>query len=332
MVALLGCAPSVPLADVPIRRGTAEQREAVEQALADFELQTGGGRVEIRKIVFARGDYGGQYNSASRVIHVHEEIPVDLVPKVVRHELCHALDFQEDLLARKGSPIDAWVDVLLDEEAGLVEERIHRPRRRRSEAFALWCGEGPLHAALLSESCSDEPLEVTEVAAWLTEVVWTGYALPTIEETPAPTPSWTALFEPVAVYASATADPSVISLSLVAAAEGGGSEHQWAYLDLHSGAWLPPIPGILGVSDYEPLPMDLGDLHVYNSVMAPSGEFGARVGIDFFLGEHPTRRALYWNGETLFDAGCILDVFGAEDRIWGVWTEGAVVHWSPLGD
>ncbi len=99
-VTLIGCATCPPLGDVPIDGGTADQRATVGQELSSLEgalaLYTCVDHVRIGG--FFRPDRGGSYDRLTRRVALLDELETEDLPKVLRHEVCHAVDLQNGLV------------------------------------------------------------------------------------------------------------------------------------------------------------------------------------------------------------------------------------------
>jgi hypothetical protein len=179
LLVTLGLADRVPLGDAPIvGADDAQMLTLVRELLAEFEQDVGEGRVGLVEVRFApRRTLGAFSPRTGRIVLADDLTPEDL-QDVLGHELCHALDFAEDLVARPVAEFDALGFEVVDPRRG------GRPvqgseRFRRREAFAAWCALGPDTAQHLV--ASDEPERVTEAAHWLVERVWTG-AVPTLAD------------------------------------------------------------------------------------------------------------------------------------------------------
>lgn len=158
----------VPLAEVPVDGGTDEQRAIVQEVLDEID-RTLGLDVELRKIRFANVDEHryGAYNSVTKTVRLGFEIEEEVLRFTLRHEICHAVDFQNDL---------SMTDEALDPVATWYRARdwMHQERTRpaRKEAFALGCGEGAAMLEAVAGACDDDPEWVTDLAAQLGEDVW----------------------------------------------------------------------------------------------------------------------------------------------------------------
>jgi hypothetical protein len=95
-ITLAACRPDHPLTEVPIEGGTEDQQELVRQTLLELEDSIGPGRVELRRIdIRPLEGRAGSYHAGTRTIELGER--QDL-PDILRHEVCHALGHQQDLV------------------------------------------------------------------------------------------------------------------------------------------------------------------------------------------------------------------------------------------
>src|SRR6185436_9005541 len=92
VVLVCGCADRVPLADVPIRGGTASQRAVARRVMDAFDRDAGEGRVDLRELAFdpLYGPVAGRYHPIGDRIQVDPDVRGPELERVVRHELCHA--------------------------------------------------------------------------------------------------------------------------------------------------------------------------------------------------------------------------------------------------
>lgn len=118
-----------------VRGGTEAQRDLIRATLDEVESASGHtfrlDSVRIREV--ARG--AGKYNTVTRQISLDPELSDDELVEALRHELCHALDFQLDF----GSATQpAW-------QLGYDELGSGSRRRWAREAFATTCAIAPVH-------------------------------------------------------------------------------------------------------------------------------------------------------------------------------------------
>ncbi len=168
-----------PLGEVPIRGGTPHQVQVVRAALADFERWVGAGRIELGPVTFRpmSGGWTGRYQVTSRRVQLREDLEGDALRVVTHHELCHALDHQEDLLSDEVAAFDALVAEVRDDAQHPLHARLEGSERSdRSEILANLCERGPAWTHLLTAPCPGDPapLLLAPAASWLEEEVWTG--------------------------------------------------------------------------------------------------------------------------------------------------------------
>ncbi len=140
---LAGCADVCP---PPEAHGGTDAEEAAAEAEAEAFL--GLMREEIcvprMKLGELRGTSIGKYTPTTRHIKIEEERPLDEIRTTVRHELCHALQYQ------------AGLD-LSGPEFSLALPLEIPDRERPGEAWAYTCQYGPEPAWLMGDTCDDDP-------------------------------------------------------------------------------------------------------------------------------------------------------------------------------
>lgn len=171
----IGCASPDSLLELPIRGATAAQEAALRAELAAFEAATGAGRTRVRSVTVA--DLGGRrglWRPIPRRIELSEgEATGDMV-RILRHELCHALDFAEGPLHLEHDATYTRMAAHLHRTEGDVLGGGDDPeRRRKREVFALSCEEGPWMAHAHVQPCPDDDPDLSTIARHLAEVVWT---------------------------------------------------------------------------------------------------------------------------------------------------------------
>lgn len=129
-----------------VRGGSPEEQASIQAAVEIFydRLRPDLGLCvpSVRKKDELQEAVKGHYNSVTRQVRI--ATPTD---DVVYHELCHAVQYQNDLSVEGPN----WeMDELLDEALG-------HPRFPRREAFARTCEDGPTYAFLLGEACPYDP-------------------------------------------------------------------------------------------------------------------------------------------------------------------------------
>lgn len=324
---LLAAACSRPLSEAPVLGGSAEQRELARQTMSAFDRDVGVGRVELRSLRFADGAYAGGYSPGTREIRVAADLPVDLVPLVVRHELCHAVDYQEDLLEDRGTPWDDQVRPLFDSGLIVVDASAYPDARtRRSETFATLCGQGAFVAGLAADRCADDPDDAEVLAEWLLDVVYRE-----AEPVPPGPPMelvgrWEAGFAPDRIEVAPTVDPGVVELR----AGRGGAEAAVA-VELFGGSVVagagpgrPPASVTIASSVDEAVvrsgagpavveeTLDLVHLGTAQRLLRPVGDGWERIG-----------------------DGCVPEVsavFAADDRAWLAESVGDTIAWGIVAE
>ena len=150
----------------------------VEGALQDFAAWSGReeicvSRIEVREeITTRRGvEVGGRYNRATGGVLISAQ-PGGKRRRVF-HELCHALETSEGLMAEHGHLFDP---------TGIDDELYPTEADRTEEAFALFCEEGPTlyPSVVLDEACETD--EAGEEQRFVMEVLWPGSSRPAIGE------------------------------------------------------------------------------------------------------------------------------------------------------
>lgn len=334
LLSLAGCQTRYDLSSVPIIGGTEEQREAVESSLSDFEREAGVGRVQLSEIVFEPlpQPYGGEYQRVRERLVLSESQTLSNIPRMMRHELCHALDRQEGLLDSPQGSFDRFAEALFEGEDPVFDYD-KNARGRRSEAFALACERGPFGAAAMADPCEGEDDLASDLAAYVLENAWSAYTIPE---------AWPEISEPHASYETeaepwgafeieVTEIPTVFVLSLGYADRGV----EYA-LDVHTGA---EERGDFSPHEIEAPWPDL-----------PSGEYSAWVGepdgTAAATGSFPIRnldvsyreRLLARRDDrwALVGRGCVEKetwqraLFEADGGVWYAWGDGREVSWADL--
>jgi hypothetical protein len=346
-----GCSRAYPLSEVPIEGGTEEVRAIVELELEFFQEAIEPHTVELSRIIIGdgepAGELWGQYRSNTRRVLLDEAMPVEDVSVVVRHELCHALDYQAGLGDKSHEAIDAYAERLSNlPNSGL--SRDDPPRQRRSEALARICEVGPTVAAAASVSCPSESPLLVELASFALTEIWLG-----VPPGPPPVPQEPPVsFAPpdapfLAFELQPTEDPDLLQLEIAHL----GEDPPPYTLDLQTGAQVEPEPEVAPADNAEevvppgpPLERtflleavgwpDLAAMTVFLDIKAfPIDEPGG-----------PRERMLWWDGERwsavpLCLSGSWLDfeqdppqwdLFTAQDQVWYAEGDGQQVWWSPV--
>ncbi|MEZ4237719.1 MAG: hypothetical protein R3F59_16535 [Myxococcota bacterium] len=329
-----GCAQQVPLDEVPVLHGTDAQAATVQRGIAAFEAASGAGRVTLRRIVFD-DVYGalGQYDSVHQRVRLDHALHGAVLERVLRHELCHALDFQEDLVADPDPRWDDQVRTLF--RLGAVDTAgLDGPRIRRSEAFARYCELGPLVAHALRDPCPEEAPEDTDVFRFLARRVWRASDVPPLPPLGEPHASWVPPQPPYTFDVLGLDDPGRIALRL-----DSGVDVSFVTLDLDSGAPVPD-PGLAPFLPDAPLPAGLeGVCPLYADFSSAAGFAAGPAAVVARFWLYPGASA----GRVLADdgsgwaplPGCVppgpSDVFATADgRVWLAWTDGGRIAWAAL--
>ncbi len=174
-----GCSAPVGLGRVPITGGSDAQRTLIAQEVVAFELWAGAGRVrltsiEIEEDLTEMPDYRGVYNTLPERVRIRADVPDGELREVVRHELCHAIDFQERLLADPHPAFDALVAAAKADPdhplSGASDD--DDDRSWRTEALAYACQEGPIGAAALTHPCEGDDPIYAEIGEFLLDRIW----------------------------------------------------------------------------------------------------------------------------------------------------------------
>ncbi|MEQ1506525.1 MAG: hypothetical protein ABMB14_30130 [Myxococcota bacterium] len=326
VLASLGCAPA-PLAETPIFGGTEDVRDAVRAELQAFDDAAGAGRVHLSAISLEAVDVFGRYDPATRRITLPEEI--ERIGPSVRHELCHALEAEEQLVAEPSTLFDALADGLFDPDSSdpRPSSGFHTAASRREEVMATFCELGPLRTWTMAVPCAPDPTEGTELAAWLSQEVWAAYD-------PAPGLALGAEVHPGALPGGAfpwqpvltpTAEPGVVGLSY-----GFDAARTTIAVDLYTGA--PTGGAVTPLDSHRALPPGL-DGFVADVAGWETGP-AAALGFDdlHHLGLS-SPRLWVWSPDGWRGGACRRPdqtVFTADDRVWTAWSDGIGVGWAPV--
>jgi hypothetical protein len=319
------------LSEAPILGGSPEQREAAAAALADFDRDVGPGRLTIGGVAFDAYDWDGGYSRWDADITLDPSLDAAEVPGVLRHELCHALDFAEDITRDEGAPWDRASEALF--ASGLVtHDPYGNDRLRRAEAFATFCGEGPYLAETLARSCPTDAPEAREIAEPLWEEVWLEAEPMPVAAPLTPAGAWTAALVPEALEIAATGQAGVVAIRALTP-----TAVSQASVELDSGE-IVRADTVTHLDSAHPsdLPGDWPGAQAQASV---GWDDGPAAAVDAIWAHHLgfQRRLLGYDGErwALVGDGCLPEVwslFTAEDQPWVVWAEGSTVSWAPLAD
>ncbi|MEZ4241575.1 MAG: hypothetical protein R3F59_36600 [Myxococcota bacterium] len=322
----LACSARVELPDVPVVGGTPETRGIVQAELERFNGWIGPGRLEIREVRFEalEDPLAGQWRPGAGVVRVGEDVAPSGVADVVRHELCHALDDAEHLsdsvpsFARLGRAYPQY-------------------ELRTGEAFAVFCGGGPLATATVTaSSCPDDDPAQLAAFTFLADEVWTGDVPQGTNSLGDPLGGF-ALdqgFEPVTSWiVLPTTDPDRLSIALT-----GASGTAEAEADFTTGERLQS----------EHLPLVLGPDELPPGLFGAPAVFvkrGSRDGPGAAVLTWPMRnqpwlppRLVAYDGQAwrpVADTcpgadGTFYGLFTARDQIWFARDDGEAIDWAPL--
>ncbi|MEQ1568157.1 MAG: hypothetical protein ABMA64_21130, partial [Myxococcota bacterium] len=106
----VGCGePCPPLSRVPVSGGAAAAEGAISDVLAQLERELAlPVCVDHVRIGWISGSHHrGMYNPVTRGVRVAADEPLDGLEMVVRHEVCHAVDYQNDVVRDHPGVFDA---------------------------------------------------------------------------------------------------------------------------------------------------------------------------------------------------------------------------------
>lgn len=271
------------------RGGTdAEQQAAEDEAATFLGLMKEEVCVARIKLGGLRGTSIGKYSPGTRRIKVEEDRPLDEIRSTVRHELCHALQFQHELdLSGPEWTLALPIELPEDEQPG--------------ETWAYTCQQGPEPAYLMGETCPGDPFGTEVFEQVRAEFHPPGGVLERAVD-----------FDEVgrlAVEGDAVWVPT----------EGGGlwvehSDGGAEVVDLRTGLPAPPGPALEGSADTGSARL------LYYTAFAANGAQGLRLVYDDEEG--PTRAGCLRPEETPFAVeGELWSVYRDDtDLVWGVWS------------
>jgi len=170
-----GCGERYTLSDVPIEGGTPSQRQTVSEELERFQTWAGEDRIGLSEIVFIEIDDAGFFRGRSGRVGLSNSLTKFRLALTLRHELCHAVDFQEGLVDRDEAGFDELVTWVLATEGHPLRKWVVKgpKRKRRAEAFAYLCQQAPLGTAMLADPCPNDADNYARAARWVHSQVWT---------------------------------------------------------------------------------------------------------------------------------------------------------------
>lgn len=267
----VGCRRCPELEEVPIEGGTTEQRGQVSNTLANLAQWLAPEPVCLSKVRFAplkeTANAEASYNVLSRQVRVAKELPTSRIPTAMIHEVCHAVDYQWNILQQHGDSFSFAEGRAFDDIDG---------RKLDREAIAHVCELGePWLAALGEPQCEGETDWLWEPIDVVLQEVYQAVPAPMLGEL-----HWMATTGPMAAV------PSPDKISVDSHPEEGAlvlyvvQEHVGYVLRVDAATGERPIE----VSSMPYVPSErqgpsLGDLRVLEHVDVPQrpGEQVARV-------------------------------------------------------
>lgn len=327
----IGCRAVVDLPDVPIAGGSEQARAAVRRELERFDRWVGAGRLRLAEVAFTdlEEPKAGRYRGGPPRILLSDDLYLGRLPEIMRHELCHALDYAEGLLDEPVPELDTY-----GERVDGVDRELSQ--RGRGEALAQACETGPFGPAALAVPCAGEPRLAREVAAWMEREVWRGFEPPS-ESSPSGDPLAAVSLDPREAWEAFQVFPTVEPDRIAVSVQTEGDGFAITYVDVNTGASAPPAD--LGAMA-EDLPPGRPPGRNFPAYGWPDGP-GAAVALSTFphLVEDAPRLLAWRDGAWSFVGdGCIphadgrWQLFTADRRVWYAWGDGSTVAWTPLGD
>lgn len=194
------------LNEVRIIGGTDELRAQLRDELVRFESWVGEDRIRLSAVEITElPDTYGQYRPVGRRIVISDAIPSEELRRVtMRHELCHAIDRQNDLLDERQPVFDELMASLTRPEAYDPERFVpstHGYDQPEHELFADLCERGPQYPKLL-QACSELPPALSAASEVLVRQVFTGQV--SAASSLGDVVTWTAPFVPERLFAVAS--------------------------------------------------------------------------------------------------------------------------------
>jgi hypothetical protein len=278
LLSMMGCRYQT-LDEVDIHGATAAQEAALRAELLAFDEAVGPGRVRISGVWVEDLPEGraGLFRRGTRRLSLDER--TGLRRDTLVHELCHALDADEDL----------WRDPLVAELAeGLFDEdypwaptdpvATRSKRARQREAFAAFCETSAVAAHALARPCDDDPDDAARVGRFYRDEVFVGLH----------TTGFHPLREVVTDGGIAmvwpTENPDVVVVLR-------GTEVE--YVELTTGALVAEESPLLQLDTLLPPPGLVGSFDLDRVAGSPEGPFAARM--SFWL-HHLGHSAPRWVG------------------------------------
>lgn len=152
LLLVAACAPCASLGELEVHGGTASQRGIVQGALHELSDHVGPPVCLSGVQFFSRDDRAGDYNRSTRRIRLHEALDDEGLALALNHEVCHGIDFQNDIVNDAGGTFDRYLWEVPDHSAG----------HPRHEAFALACEAGPDALCALGMPCPKDDWTVDQ--------------------------------------------------------------------------------------------------------------------------------------------------------------------------
>lgn len=172
MFAALGgasCVPGVPLREVVIEGGTESQQAAAYRALAWFDQHADADRVTLTGFSFGAIELDfaeGQYDPETRWITILDTSEVEWVGTLVRHELCHALDYQQGISVRHEAALSAMAEQMPN------VQRFYPEELAVPEAFAQLCQLGGTATDFMTRGCNASDPGENDLLQEIQDEVW----------------------------------------------------------------------------------------------------------------------------------------------------------------
>jgi hypothetical protein len=324
---LVGCVQTVPLPDVPLRGGTAEARAVASAELLAFDAAVGPGEVQLSELVFRPlDDLLGLYQEAPRRVSIAVDLPTEEVARIVRHELCHAVDHQLALLGDPVPVLDAFGDWLYAPEGAGIPDA-GNDRSRRAEAMAELCEMGPLRAWALTRPCPADPSLAREAYGWVYDNVWRAWEPPERRALEDPTVSFVAPRPFTDAIVTATDVPNRLNIVL---------QHAGGNVVLYGAELLSGQPASPGAPLTPPSAPD-GSGAIWGTSDGRLLSVLAFPGLRSWFGVPAEPRLTQIDADVthLVEDACLghgvsWNVFYVDWRFWFAWTDGQTVSWAPL--
>lgn len=305
--------------------------DIVRREIVRFVADTAPMQTRVRAIHFLDLGVAGGWDEAKEVIVLDPSLAEDELVRVLRHELCHALDTSIGYTRGMASN-NIWTELsgeaLFEDPTSRCSVCVHDPV---GEAFATVCEAGAWIAHNYNASCTqDEDSRAANAFAEVARDVWVGF-MPRDALRGAAWAGVSTDEPPHAVYGDTTADPETI---LVLWEEGPGKVLDGGLFDVTSGAFLgrpegwPPGPPWMDAP--EPWPEDVVDASVFTG--HKGGDAGVILHVDVPL-FHGLWRAFVWTGGRYARAedGCGgAELIAGGGRVLVLASSDRRISWHPL--